>query len=245
MRQAHAVKRRTDPTSPFRISNARVGQRHFYVFNCGAAGEERGRLEHESDLPIPDRRASIFPELGNLPSIQDIAAAVRAIQEPEDAYQSRFAGTGSADNAKKFSPSDAQRDIRQRLDGRSAHLVTLVQAIRQDQRLNHVMSHGEPEGAGSARPTMTGSPSLKFPDSSCAPDSSLLPIVTGTGDGFPTLLTIHTVVDPVLPPGASAFGRKRSAALGILSVIVSSTTIARRAVMPGNSRRSVFGAETT
>ena len=69
MGQAHAIKRRMGPTLPFGISDVRVGQRHFHVLKGAAAGEERGRLEHEAYFPIPDRRASIFPELGNLTTV--------------------------------------------------------------------------------------------------------------------------------------------------------------------------------
>src|SRR5262249_22179531 len=97
MGQAHAIKCRTGTTSLFGISDACVSQRHFHVLKGGAAGQERGRLEDESYFPIPDRRANIFSEFGNLPSVQDIAAAVRAIQQAEDTHQSRFARTRSAD----------------------------------------------------------------------------------------------------------------------------------------------------
>ena len=79
--------------SGLQLLRAVIEHRQLDVVERCRAREQVEALEHEADFSVPDDRELVLRHPRDVFTIQNVRAAGRAIQAPEDVHQRRFAGS--------------------------------------------------------------------------------------------------------------------------------------------------------
>ena len=112
----------------------RVQQRQLHVFDRGGARQQVEPLEHESDLPVADRRQLVVREMRDVAAVQQIASAGRAIEAAQDVHERRLSRAGRSDHGDELAAADVERDAAEGVHRRALHGVGLRDVVRGDQR---------------------------------------------------------------------------------------------------------------
>ena len=111
----------------------------------------------------------VLLEVRHLPAQKPVGTGLGHIEQPDRVHQGRLAGPGRSGDGDEFPGLDRQRDAAQRVHGRIAHAIRLVDVLELDQRRVHVqrLRVDGMNGLDSARPppvrrreTSNGSPSV-------------------------------------------------------------------------------------
>ena len=98
----------------------------------GGAGEQVEGLEDEADLLVADAGQLIVVELGDVVTVEPVAAAGGRIEATDEVHQGRLAGAGGAHDGDVFVMADAQVDAAEGVDLLIAHLVGLPKILGDD-----------------------------------------------------------------------------------------------------------------
>src|SRR2546426_362171 len=103
------------------------------IFHGGRPCDEIEVLKYEANLAVADFRQPIFPQRGNIGSLQAIRAACRDVEAPDDVHQGGLAGTRGPHDGHKPSGVDLQRHAPQGVDVHLAQAIGFHQVPADDQ----------------------------------------------------------------------------------------------------------------
>ena len=115
--------------------DARVDEGQLHVGQRRRAWEQVEALEDEADLAVANFGQAIIVHLAHVLSVEQIHAAGRHIQRPQDVHQGRFAGAGRAHDGHHLAGVDLQRDAAQGMHLKVAHAVDLGHVTDVDEGL--------------------------------------------------------------------------------------------------------------
>ncbi len=116
------------------LASAVVEERQFDVVERGRAREQVEALEHETNLPVPDRRELVFGHPRHILAVQEVLAAGRPIQAAEDVHERGLAGAGRTRHGDELTLLDVEVRAAQRADDDLTDGVGLEQVPNRDDR---------------------------------------------------------------------------------------------------------------
>ena len=107
------------------LRRAVVEQRQFDVVERRGARQQVEALEDEPDLAVAHDRELVLRHARDVLAVEDVAAARRPIEAPEDVHQRRLAGSGRAGDRDELAGLDVEVRAAQRAHGDLADVVGL------------------------------------------------------------------------------------------------------------------------
>src|SRR5436190_416114 len=109
-----------------------VDQRHLHVVQGAGARDQVEALKHESDLSVADASEVVVVESRHVGAVEDIAAAGRHVQAPDDVHQGRLARSAGTHDGDEVTFADFEVDALQRVYLDLAHAVGLGDPLERD-----------------------------------------------------------------------------------------------------------------
>ena len=106
----------------------------------GRARQQVELLEHEPDLEVPDPRELVRRKTRDALAVEQVAAAARGVEAPEQVHERGLAGAGGPHDRHELAALDRDRDAAEGVDRVGAEVIVLRQAFGDDDRRGHDQS---------------------------------------------------------------------------------------------------------
>jgi hypothetical protein len=109
-----------------------VDERELDIVERGGAGEEVEGLEDEADFFIADAGELVVIELGDIVTVEPVAALRRGVEAADEVHQRGFTGSGWAHDGNVLVVADAEVDAAEGVDLLVSHLIGLPEIVGDD-----------------------------------------------------------------------------------------------------------------
>ena len=110
VRHADALQYLLRAAAHFRPPGAPIDQRQADILQCGQLRQQVEGLEHETDMPVPERGQLVVAKPGNIAPVEDASARCRAVQQADNVHERRLAAARRPHDRHQVARIDLQID---------------------------------------------------------------------------------------------------------------------------------------